>query len=50
MIEFLGREDFQVKINGYRIELGEIETALCRHPKSGQRWRRLTARTGKPSA
>ncbi|CQR70173.1 Tyrocidine synthase 3 [Sporomusa ovata DSM 2662] len=27
-IEFLGREDFQVKINGYRIELGEIETAL----------------------
>lgn len=33
MIEFLGREDFQVKINGYRIELGEIETALCRHPQ-----------------
>ena len=32
-IEFLGREDFQVKINGYRIELGEIETALCRHPQ-----------------
>ncbi|MEO1378618.1 MAG: AMP-binding protein, partial [Cyanobacteria bacterium J06635_10] len=24
-IEFLGRSDFQVKINGYRIELGEIE-------------------------
>ena len=31
-IEFLGREDFQVKIQGYRIELGEIEAALCQHP------------------
>ncbi|MBO1049481.1 MAG: amino acid adenylation domain-containing protein [Dolichospermum sp. DEX182a] len=31
-IEFLGREDFQVKINGYRIELGEIEVALKQHP------------------
>lgn len=31
-IEFLGREDFQVKIGGYRIELGEIEAALTRHP------------------
>ncbi len=30
-IEFLGREDFQVKIQGYRIELGEIETALAQH-------------------
>ena len=27
-IEFLGRKDFQVKINGYRIELEEIENAL----------------------
>jgi amino acid adenylation domain-containing protein len=32
-IEFLGREDFQVKIQGYRIELGEIESVLSRHPK-----------------
>ncbi|MEU2233876.1 amino acid adenylation domain-containing protein [Streptomyces vietnamensis] len=31
-IEFLGREDFQVKIGGYRIELGEIEAALLRQP------------------
>ncbi|MER2494067.1 amino acid adenylation domain-containing protein [Catenovulum sediminis] len=30
-IEFLGREDFQVKIQGFRIELGEIETNLKRH-------------------
>jgi amino acid adenylation domain-containing protein len=31
-IEFLGREDSQVKVQGYRIELGEIETALGQHP------------------
>ncbi|GAB1538087.1 hypothetical protein NUACC21_07440 [Scytonema sp. NUACC21] len=31
-IEFLGREDFQIKINGYRIELGEIEATLKQHP------------------
>ncbi|MBO4206240.1 non-ribosomal peptide synthetase, partial [Micromonospora echinofusca] len=31
-IEFLGREDGQVKVNGYRIELGEIEAALESHP------------------
>jgi amino acid adenylation domain-containing protein len=31
-IEFLGREDFQVKIQGYRVELGEIEAVLTQHP------------------
>ncbi|MFF3290941.1 amino acid adenylation domain-containing protein [Streptomyces sp. NPDC003023] len=30
-IEFLGREDGQVKIQGYRIELGEVESVLQRH-------------------
>jgi epothilone synthetase B len=30
-IEFIGREDFQVKVNGHRIELGEIETTLQQH-------------------
>ena len=30
-IEFLGRDDFQVKVNGYRIELGEIEATLRQH-------------------
>ncbi len=31
-IEFLGREDFQVKVRGHRIELGEIEATLLEHP------------------
>ncbi|HJV63287.1 MAG TPA: amino acid adenylation domain-containing protein, partial [Albitalea sp.] len=30
-IEFLGRADFQVKIQGFRVELGEIEHALLAH-------------------
>lgn len=32
-IEFLGREDSQVKVGGHRIELCEIETALLAHPE-----------------
>ena len=31
-IEFLGRNDFQVKVRGFRIELGEIEAQLAEHP------------------
>ena len=31
-IEYLGRNDLQVKIRGHRIEIGEIEASLCSHP------------------
>ncbi|MDF2988060.1 MAG: amino acid adenylation domain protein [Eubacterium sp.] len=31
-IEFLGRQDNQVKVQGHRIELGEIENAINSHP------------------
>ncbi|HEX8242473.1 MAG TPA: condensation domain-containing protein, partial [Longimicrobium sp.] len=30
-VEFLGRNDFQVKVRGFRIELGEIEARLLEH-------------------
>ena len=32
-IEFLGREDNQVKVRGYRVELGEIESCLLTYDK-----------------
>ncbi|WP_404649007.1 AMP-binding enzyme, partial [Dyella flagellata] len=35
-IEFLGRNDFQVKVRGFRIELGEIEARLLAHPQVGE--------------
>lgn len=35
-IEFLGRDDGQVKVNGYRIELGEIEHTLSSHDRIQQ--------------
>ena len=35
-IEFLGRNDFQVKVRGFRIELGEIEARLHEHPGVGE--------------
>lgn len=31
-IEFLGRDDLQIKVRGHRIELGEIEASLKAHP------------------
>lgn len=35
-LEFLGRQDHQVKLRGYRIELGEIEAVLNEHPGISQ--------------
>ena len=32
IVEFLGREDNQVKVRGFRVELGEVEAVLSRHP------------------
>ncbi|ERT14647.1 hypothetical protein O185_02615, partial [Photorhabdus temperata J3] len=31
-IEYIGRNDYQVKVRGFRIELGEIEHRLVTHP------------------
>lgn len=35
-IEFLGREDSQIKLRGHRIELGEIESLLNQYPGVGR--------------
>ncbi|MBX9867386.1 MAG: amino acid adenylation domain-containing protein [Burkholderiales bacterium] len=31
-LEYIGRNDFQIKINGYRIEIGEIENTIQQFP------------------
>ncbi|WP_340622199.1 non-ribosomal peptide synthetase [Xenorhabdus siamensis] len=31
-LEFLGRNDYQIKIRGFRVEPGDIETRLTEHP------------------
>jgi amino acid adenylation domain-containing protein len=36
-IEYIGRNDFQVKIKGFRMELGEVENALSSYDRIKQR-------------
>ncbi|MGQ4618174.1 amino acid adenylation domain-containing protein, partial [Nocardia sp. R7R-8] len=35
VLEYLGRNDFQVQVRGFRIELGEIDAALTAQPEVG---------------
>lgn len=48
-IEFLGREDTQVKLRGYRVELGEISSAIRSHPAIAESVVRLRKEDGRAS-
>ena len=45
-IEFLGRNDHQVKLRGFRIELGDIEAQLAAHPGVREAVVRVREETG----
>ena len=47
-LNFVGRNDRQVKLRGYRIELGEIEAALMAAPGVTQAAAKLLANDGNP--
>ncbi|MCC5795655.1 MAG: amino acid adenylation domain-containing protein [Chromatiales bacterium] len=36
LLEWIGRNDHQIKIRGHRVELGDVEAALVRHPEVRQ--------------
>lgn len=47
-LQFLGRQDRQIKLNGYRIDLHQIETALDRQPEVRQAHVALDTEGGAP--
>lgn len=48
-IEFLGREDSQIKLRGYRVELGEVSAAIQSHPDVRDAVVQLTKEEGRGS-
>ena len=48
-IEFLGREDLQVKLRGFRVELGEISACLQSHPEVREAVVQVSADEGRSS-
>jgi amino acid adenylation domain-containing protein len=48
-VEFIGRQDSQVKVNGYRIELGELECVMTMHPAVSQTVALVLRRPGAPA-
>jgi amino acid adenylation domain-containing protein len=45
-LEYIGRNDHQVKLRGYRIELGEIEARLAEHPAIADACAEVRSRAG----